>query len=168
MRSPFQLSSPPASPANGHSAMVEQPASPGWILGSVLLSCQSYPLTAVPKAPAELGFSAHPKSLCHLLSQHGLINFLFHTRPRVGTGDTVLYEPCMVEVSKELTYGGQARKISQSLNTCFPRTLRVLKELKQSHMSERSRVRGLLLTERSEKPFQSPKRQGRTAIWLAG
>ena len=35
-------------------------------------------------------------------------------------------------------------------------------------MSERSTVRGPLWTERSEKPFQSPKRQGRTAIWPAG
>ena len=96
--------------------MVEQPPSPGWIPGSVLLSCQSYPLTAVPKAPAGLGFSAHPKSLCHLLSQHGLINFLFHTRPGVGIGDTVLYEPCMVEVSKELTFLCTGDKQEKSAN----------------------------------------------------
>ena len=61
-------------------------------------------LTAGPKVPAELGLTAHPKSLCHLLSQHGLIDFLLHTRPGVGTGNTVLYETCMVEVSKELPF----------------------------------------------------------------
>ena len=100
VRSPCQPSSPSASPADGHSVTVEPPLSPGWIRGSVLLSCQSPPLTAVPKVPAELGFIAHPKSLCHLLSQHGLISFIFHT----STRDTVLYEPSMVEVSKELTF----------------------------------------------------------------